>query len=170
MLIKLFTTFFKVGLFTIGGGYVMIPVIQKEVLLNGWLTSQQFNELLAITEMTPGPIAVNSATFIGYKMNGILGAIFATTGVVLPSFIIILLISKAYEKYENNKFVRKFMSGVLPAVSAVIASAAITIGKDIITSPLALILFICAFIVLYRTKLNLLSVLLISGILGLFIF
>ena len=113
MLIKLFTTFFKIGLFTIGGGYVMIPVIQKEVLLNGWLTSQQFNELLAIAEMTPGPIAVNSATFIGYKMNGILGAIFATTGVVLPSFIIILLISKAYEKYENNKFVRKFMSGVL---------------------------------------------------------
>lgn len=170
MLIKLFTTFFLIGLFTIGGGYAMIPVIQKEVLLNGWLTSQQFNEILAIAEMTPGPIAINMATFVGYKMNGILGAIFATTGVVLPSFIIILLIYKAYEKYKKNKFVRKFMSGILPAVSAIIASAAITIGKDTITSPLALILFICTFIILYRTKLNLIFVLLISGIIGLFIF
>ncbi len=170
MLIKLFTTFFLIGLFTIGGGYAMIPVIQKEVLLNRWLTSQQFNEILAIAEMTPGPIAINMATFVGYKMNGILGAIFATTGVVLPSFIIILLIYKAYEKYKKNKFVRKFMSGILPAVSAIIASAAITIGKDTITSPLALILFICTFIILYRTKLNLIFVLLISGIIGLFIF
>lgn len=170
MLIKLFTTFFLIGLFTIGGGYAMIPVIQKEVLLNGWLTSQQFNELLAIAEMTPGPVAINMATFVGYKMNSIWGAIFATTGVVLPSFIIILLIAKAYEKYKKNKFVRKFMSGILPAVSAIIASAAITIGKDAITSPLALILFICTFTILYKTKLNLVFVLLISGIIGLFIF
>lgn len=170
MLIKLFTTFFLIGLFTIGGGYVMIPVIQKEVLLNGWLTSQQFNELLAIAEMTPGPVAINMATFVGYKMNGIWGAIFATTGVVLPSFLIILLIAIAYEKYKKNKFVRKFMSGILPAVSAIIASAAITIGKDAINSPLALILLICTFTILYKTKLNLVFVLLISGIIGLFIF
>lgn len=169
-MLELFSTFFLIGLFTIGGGYVMIPVIQKEVLINGWLSSQQFKEILAISEMTPGPIAINTSTFVGYKIGGFWGAIFATTGVVLPSFIVILLISKAYEKYANNKLVRGFMSGITPAVSAIILSAVITVGKGSVNSLTSIIFCLIAFIILYKIKLNLVFILLIAGIVGLIIF
>jgi chromate transporter len=169
-MLELFSTFFLIGLFTIGGGYVMIPVIQKEVLINGWLSSQQFKEILAISEMTPGPIAINTATFVGYKIGGFWGAIFATTGVVLPSFIVILLISKAYEIYATNRSVRGFMSGITPAVSAIILSAVITVGKGSVNSLPSIVFCLIAFIILYKTKLNLIFVLLIAGIVGLIIF
>ena len=106
ILLELFLTFLKIGAFTFGGGYAMLPLIQEEVIRNGWLTKELLIDFVAISESTPGPFAINIATFIGYSQNGILGAIFTTLGVILPSFIIILLILGIIllkSEHEENK-------------------------------------------------------------------
>jgi len=99
--LKLLFTFFKIGLFSFGGGYAMIPMIEKEIEANKWLTSDEFVDIIAISEMTPGPISVNSATFVGYKTAGIFGGMFATLGVALPSLILILIISHFFLSLKN---------------------------------------------------------------------
>ena len=123
----LFTTFFKIGLFTIGGGYAMIPMIQQSVLAHGWMTVTDMIDFIAISESTPGPFAVNIATFIGMTRGGIFGALAATLGVVLPSFIIILLIARFFLKFQDNTWVKAVLTGVRPAVVGLIASAALSI-------------------------------------------
>ena len=127
--IKLFLAFFKVGLFTFGGGYAMIPMIENEISAHGWMTGQQFADIIAISEMTPGPIAVNSATFVGYKTAGILGGALATLGVVLPSFIIILIIYKAFYKFNEHPIVKGAFYGIRPAVIGLIAGAAVFVSQ-----------------------------------------
>ena len=106
ILLHLFLTFFKIGLFTIGGGYAMIPLIQEEVLQNHWLSSTDLIDFIAVSESTPGPFAVNIATYIGAETAGILGAVCATAGVVLPSFLIILLVAKWFLSMQENRFVQ----------------------------------------------------------------
>lgn len=123
-LLILFWTFFKIGLFTIGGGYAMIPLIKQEALAHGWVSTEALIDYLAISESTPGPFAVNCATIIGFKQMGILGAICATLGVILPSFIIILLISKILKSFINNRFVQGALKGVKPVVIALIFTVA----------------------------------------------
>ena len=108
ILLHLFLTFFKIGLFTIGGGYAMIPLIQEEVLQNHWLSSTDLIDFIAVSESTPGPFAVNIATYIGAETAGILGAVCATAGVVLPSFLIILLVAKWFLSMQENHFVQAF--------------------------------------------------------------
>jgi len=125
--INLFITFFKIGLFTIGGGYAMIPLIQQEVLGNNWLTMTEFVNFLAVAESTPGPFAVNIATFIGMELGGIFGAIVTTTAVVLPSLIIIVLIAKLFTGFQDNKWVKGALYGIRPVVIALIASAVVTL-------------------------------------------
>lgn len=125
--INLFITFFKIGLFTIGGGYAMIPLIQQEVLGNGWLTMTEFVNFLAVAESTPGSFAVNIATFIGMELGGLLGAIVTTTAVVLPSLIIIVLIAKLFTGFQDNKWVKGALYGIRPVVIALIASAVVTL-------------------------------------------
>jgi chromate transporter len=125
--INLFITFFKIGLFTIGGGYAMIPLIQQEVLGNDWLTMTEFVNFLAVAESTPGPFAVNIATFIGMELGGLLGAIVTTTAVVLPSLIIIVLIAKLFTGFQDNKWVKGALYGIRPVVIALIASAVVTL-------------------------------------------
>ena len=123
---QLFIVFFKIGAFTFGGGYAMIPQI-KEVIVekNKWLTEDEMLEIIAIAESTPGPIAVNMATYIGYLRKRSLGSFFATLGVVLPSFIIILLISLVYEQFANNKYVQYAFVGIKAAVAFLIIKAGI---------------------------------------------
>lgn len=125
--INLFITFFKIGLFTIGGGYAMIPLIQQEVLGNGWLTMTEFVNFLAVAESTPGSFAVNIATFIGMELGGLLGAIVTTTAVVLPSLIIIVLIAKLFTGFQDNQWVKGALYGIRPVVIALIASAVVTL-------------------------------------------
>ena len=121
---KVFTTFFKIGAFTFGGGYAMIPIIQKEAVeKHGWVTDDDILEIIAIAESTPGPIAINSATFVGYRTCGVLGSAAATLGVVLPSFIIILIVAKCYDKFKENRIVKGCMTGLKPAVVGLIANA-----------------------------------------------
>ena len=125
-MIKLFITFFKIGLFTFGGGYAMIPLISEELTTFN-ISSSQFSNFIAISESTPGPFAVNIATFIGYNNYGILGAIIATLGVVLPSFIIMLLIAIFINKVKNTKFFKTFMKFATPVILGLIASSTIKI-------------------------------------------
>ena len=103
---ELFYIFFLIGLFTFGGGYAMIPMIQEQVVGKGWMSEAQLTDFIAISETTPGPFAINISTFVGSQTGGILGAVCATLGVILPSFIIILIVSLIISKFLNNRFVK----------------------------------------------------------------
>lgn len=130
ILLKLFYTFFKIGLFTFGGGYAMIPLISDAVVSNGWLSEEQFLNILAVAESTPGPVAINTATFVGSTQSGIMGSICATLGVVLPSFIIILVVAALLKNFLKYSGVQGFMKGVRPCVAALIIAAGIKIGLN----------------------------------------
>ncbi|MDF2522532.1 MAG: Chromate transporter [Clostridiales bacterium] len=121
--IKLMWVFFKIGLFSFGGGYVMIPLIQKEIEANGWVDPREFADIVAISQMTPGPLAVNAATYIGVKTAGFWGSFFATLGVSLPSFIIILLIARFIAQFKDNKNVESVLKGIRPVTIGLMASA-----------------------------------------------
>lgn len=126
-MLKLFFTFFKIGLFTFGGGYSMIPLISEEAT-NFGLEMSDLSNFIAISESTPGPFAINIATFIGYNNFGILGAIIATLGVVLPSFIIMMIIAILVNKVRDSKFFKTFMRVTIPIVSGLILSSTLKIG------------------------------------------
>lgn len=128
--LDLFLTFFKIGLFTFGGGYAMIPMINAEVQSHNWMSMDELINFIAVSESTPGPFAVNISTFVGMTQAGILGAACATLGAVLPSFIIILLIAKSYEAFQKNKYVKYGMSGLRPLVVGLIGASAFSIGKQ----------------------------------------
>lgn len=129
--IDLFLTFFKIGAFTFGGGYAMIPLIQSEIVAKGWLSTSELIDFIAVSESTPGPFAVNISTYVGMETGGILGALCATTGVVLPSFMIILLIAKGYEAFKKSQVVEGAMLGLRPTVVGLIATSVLSIGRDI---------------------------------------
>ena len=128
--LKLFITFFKIGAFTFGGGYAMIPIIQHEVVeKNHWITDDDILEIIAISESTPGPIAINSATFIGYRICGFWGSFFATLGVVLPSFVIILIISFILNEFQELKAVQYAFNGIRAGVLALLVKALVGMYK-----------------------------------------
>ena len=124
--LELFITFFKIGLFTFGGGYAMLPLIQKEVLAHNWMEIEEVINFIAVSESTPGPFAINCATYVGMETGGILGAICATFGVVLPSFIVILCVARFYKKFKESKIVSSVMTGLRPAVIGLIGSALVS--------------------------------------------
>ena len=115
-LLLMMWTFFKIGLFTIGGGYAMIPMIEEQAINQGWITELQLLDFLAVSESTPGPFAVNMATFIGFSQGGIIGAILTTISVITPSFIIILIVAKFLKSFSDNKTVQGVLSGIKPIV------------------------------------------------------
>ena len=125
--LTLFLEFFKVGLFCFGGAFGMIPLIEETVLAHGWVTQTQFYDFIGVCESTPGPIAVNMATYIGSTQGGLLGSIAATAGVVLPSFLIILLIASILTGFTGNRYFQGFMKGVKPVVIALIVSTGLTL-------------------------------------------
>jgi len=129
-LLKLFITFFKIGLFTFGGGYAMIPMILEETKQFEFINENEIIDFIAISESTPGPFAVNIATFIGYEQSGILGSIFSTLGVILPSFIIILLLIKIIEKVKENRFFKTIIKTVMPIVIGLIISTVLNISLN----------------------------------------
>ncbi len=131
--LELFLTFFFIGLFTVGGGYAMLPVIQEQVVANGWMESSQIVDFIAVSESTPGPFAINIATYVGMEVGdiGLLGAAVATLGVVLPSFIVILIVAQFYEKFKKSRLVAGAMTGLRPVVIGLIGSAIITMAGDV---------------------------------------
>ena len=125
---QLFVSFLQVGLFSIGGGYAAMPLIQSQVVTGrGWITLEEFTNLVTIAEMTPGPIVVNSATFVGNRVAGLGGALTATVGSILPSLVIVTLLAYLYYKYRGLSLMQGLLKGLRPAVVALIASAGVTI-------------------------------------------
>lgn len=180
--LQLFYTFFKIGLFGFGGGYAMISMIQGEVVTrHEWLSSNEFTDIIAISQMTPGPIGINSATYVGYSavVNagyshavGILGSTIATVSVVLPSFILMVLISKFFLKYQKHPIIASVFEGLRPGVVGLLAAAALvlmnrenfgTYNWQILTS---IIPFAGTFIASYRYKVNPILLIVICGIIG----
>ena len=164
----LFSTFFRIGAFTFGGGYAMIPLIQKEAVeKNGWVTDDDILEIIAIAESTPGPVAVNSATFVGYRTCGVLGAACATFGVVLPSFVIILLISYVLEQFQEIKAVQYAFNGIRAGVLALLFKALWGMYKKSPKGWAAYIVMAAAFVLTAFLKINVLYVIIFCAVFGL---
>ncbi|HEX3028524.1 MAG TPA: chromate transporter, partial [Clostridia bacterium] len=125
ILFNLFLVFFKIGLVGFGGGYAILTMIQKELLSLGWISAEEFGNMAAISQMTPGPIAVNAATYVGYRVGGFWGSFLATLGVSLPSFILVILVAHFILKFKESRWVESCMKGIRPVTVAFIASAAI---------------------------------------------
>ena len=130
--LDLFWTFFKIGLFTFGGGYAMLPLIQAEVAAHGWLETETLLTFVAVSESTPGAFAVNISTYIGSELGGVPGAACATLGVALPSFIIILIVARCFERFRTSRVVSGVMTGLKPAVIGLIGSAILTMGRTVL--------------------------------------
>lgn len=178
----LFLEFLKIGLFTIGGGYAMIPLVKETVLNYSWLTEEEFTNLIGICESTPGPIAINMATYVGSIQGGLLGSLVSTLGVVLPSFIIIVLIAAVFHKFTSNKYFKNFIKGVGPAITALILSTGVLmfikcIGVNLTNMSINLnmvsIIILGIIIVLYfivtkilKKKISTILLILISAFLG----
>lgn len=129
--LELFLTFLKIGAFTFGGGYAMLPFIQEQAMAYGWISEEELINFIAVSESTPGPFAINISTYIGMAVGGFPGALCATLGTALPSFIVILIIAKFIQKFRTNKIVAGCMSGLKPAVIGMIGAAVISVGKTV---------------------------------------
>ena len=129
--LELFLTFLKIGAFTFGGGYAMLPLIQEDVAAKGWLTDREIVNFIAVSESTPGPFAINISSYVGMETGGLFGAFCATFGVVLPSFIIILIVAKFFAKFQTNSIVKGCMAGLKPAVIGLIGSAVVSTAQTV---------------------------------------
>lgn len=166
-LIRLFLTFLKIGAFSFGGGYAVLSLIQEEVIEgNGWILPEDFIDIVAISEMTPGPIAVNSSTFVGYKVGALMGSVLSTFGVVLVPIIITLLVSVYYNKFKHLKQINWIIRGIRPAILGIIAVACIKIGGTSIVDFKGVIIALLVFAGVYKLKINPIVAILISGALG----
>ena len=181
--LELFWSYFQIGLFSIGGGYAAMPLVEHQVVeTHGWLTMAQFADIVAIAEMTPGPIAINSATFVGTLVAGLPGAVIATIGCVVPSCVIVMALAALYCRYRSLRVVQGTLAGLRPAVIAMIASAGVGLVFTAVcgaSSPpeslgsvdlVALGIFLGAFFALRRWKIPPIRVMAGAGILGLLLF
>jgi chromate transporter len=172
ILLKLFLAFAQIGLFAFGGGYAILPLIEKEIVNNlHWLTHKEFLEVVTISQLTPGPIAINAATFVGYKVGGVIGSLIATVSVCLPPVILVLIVVRFLKRFETNIWVNNVLKGLRPAVVALIASAAYSLVRGGgITEIKGLIIGIASFIILRIRKLDPILILIIAGIVGILIY
>jgi chromate transporter len=165
--LKLFWTFFKIGAFVFGGGLAMIPIIQKEIVdIHKWMSEEEFIDMFAVTQSAPGPIAVNSAVFIGYKLAGLFGAITALLGTVIPSFVIILLFALFLSAKQDNPYLHNFFAGVRPAVIALILGAGLKMGQKVIHSSFELLLGILALCLLLLFRVHPFVLIILSALFG----
>ncbi|HSP46554.1 MAG TPA: chromate transporter [Clostridiaceae bacterium] len=171
ILIRLFTTFFKIGLFSFGGGYAMLPLIQQEVVTNNqWLTETSFINIVGISQATPGPIAINSATYVGFKTAGVIGSVCATSGVVLPSVIIIYIISRLFMRYKDGPYVSGTLKYIRLGSVGLIAAAAVLLAGDVFVNWPSIMIFVVAFILNFRFKMDPILLVILSGVAGFLIF
>lgn len=165
-LIELFIAFFKIGAFSFGGGYAMFPLIEEEIIhKHGWISTADFVDIVAISEMTPGPIGVNSATFLGYRVGGVLGSAIATLGVVLPSFIVMSIIFHFITRFKSSKYVGWAFNGIRPVVLGLIASAAFSVaGSTFIDLKSVLIAILLFYLVTFRNLNPIKAIVLAAGL------
>ena len=175
--LKLIWAYLKIGLFGFGGGYAMLSLIQREVVDSGWITSQMFTDIVAISQMTPGPIGINSATYIGYVITGsVLGSIVATLTVVLPPFILTIIASHYIQRHKQSPFIKGAFMGLRPVVVGLIASAALLLMNSenfgYLTSERLITIAICvgSFCIVYFTRVHPILVIIMAGIIGLLVF
>jgi chromate transporter len=186
MLIEPLLVFAKVGLLTIGGGLAMIPLLQEEIVSRGWITIDEFTQMISIAEMTPGPIIVNLATFVGYRLGGIPSAIACTLGVMLPSFVIVTLISSVLFRHRDSRFMSGLFAVVRPAVVGLITGAGLSLARQILLHNAegsaaalqvgtlglhdvdwaAVVIFVCSMTLLAKAKLHPAKVLATGAVLG----
>ncbi|KAB3534782.1 chromate transporter [Alkaliphilus pronyensis] len=171
MYLELFLTFLKIGGFSFGGGYAMLPLIEEEIVyIHQWLSQQEFIDIIAISQMSPGPIAVNAATFVGFKHVGILGSIVATFGVVFTSFILVTTLAKVIIKHYKSTVVTGIFTGIRPAVIGLIGAACVSLFKTSIVDYKSLLIGFTMLILLSKTRLHPISIIMISGIMGVVVF
>lgn len=178
IILKLLIAFFQIGLFSIGGGYAIIPLIQEQVVEKyAWVSQQVFTDIITISQMTPGPLAVNTSTFVGMQIAGILGAILATFGCVIFGISISILLYRFFQKYKKSEYVFEVLNGLKAASLGLIVSAATTIllvtftGSSTLNMKtnldwIAVFVFICSYIILRKFKTNPIILMVITGILG----
>lgn len=189
LFLQLFYTFFKIGLFGFGGGYAMLSMIQGEVVTrHGWISAQEFTDIVAISQMTPGPIGINSATFVGYSTlidagytpaMAVLGSATATFAVILPSFILMLIISRYFLKFQKHPVVMAVFSGLRPAVVGLLAAAALLLmnsenfgspADDMRSFIISCLIFLVVFIATRRFKISPILMIVLSGVAGLLMY
>ena len=167
ILIKIFLSFFKIGAFSFGGGYAMLPLIQREIVnSNKWITYKEFIDIIGISQMTPGPIAINSATFVGFKVSGILGSISATLGVVSFSFILVSIANHYIIKFKESYIMKAALTGMRPALIGLIISVFLSLGKESYKDIKSVVIGIIILVLLLTGKLHPIIIILISGVLG----
>ncbi len=177
--LELFLTFLSIGAFTFGGGYAMLPLIQKAVLDNNWLTEEAIVNFIAVSESTPGPFAVNVATYVGMETGGFFGAVCATLGVVAPSFVIILIVARVYKQFQESNIVKGCMSGLRPTVIGLIGAAVLTIGKTVFFPDgfalssisayniiVSLIICVLGVFLIFKKKVHPIILIIVSAVLG----
>lgn len=176
--LELFINFLKIGAFTFGGGYAMLPLVQEQVMAHGWLTEEELINFIAVSESTPGPFAINISTYVGMETGGLFGAFCATLGVVFPSFFIILLIAKCFGHFQESSIIKGCMVGLKPAVIGLIAAAVISTGRTVLfpngvsVSSFSSVSFIIpalifvGMLVLALKKVHPIIIIILSGIIG----
>ena len=177
ILFDLFIVFLKIGIVGFGGCYAILTMIQKELIGLGWMTAGEFGNIAAISQMTPGPIAVNAATYVGYRIGGVWGSVIATFGVTLPSFILVILVAHFILKFKKSKLVEASMKGIRPVTVAFIGSAAIffayesfvDLSMPLFISPGPFAIFVMAILASVLLKMDTILIILASAVLGIII-
>lgn len=170
-IIKLFLSFLKIGSFSFGGGYAMLPLIKEEIIdVHNWLTNSEFIDVLAIVEMTPGPIAINSATFLGYRVAGIIGSIVATTAVILPSTLVILIVARFLVRFKDSKYVDWTFRAIRGVVLGLVFSAFVSVTMDAIIDIKGLIISVGLFYFITYKNLHPIFAIIIAGLVGVIVY
>lgn len=166
-LLLLFWAFLKIGFFGFGGGYAVIPLIAAEVVYQQhWLTASSFGDLLAISQLTPGPIMTNAATFVGYRLNGVTGALLATIASIIPGSAMVLLLTHYYENFRRNPFFQRFTAGLYPVVIALFVAALFFLGQTVTFSWKTVFIIVFCWAILFKKWLNPFLVLVLTAVLG----
>ena len=185
----LFSSFFRIGLFTFGGGYAMVPLMQRELTVNNWMSLQQFSDIVAISQITPGPLAINAATYVGYLVAGVPGSAVATLGISLPPLLMITVLSRLLAKVWDKPLTQSVFYGLRPIVVALIGTATVFFAESSLLrpvafehwherlatdplsliSPIALALFALTWLLTVKTKVHPIALLLLSGLVSLLV-
>ncbi|MBZ9688840.1 chromate transporter [Clostridium estertheticum] len=166
-LIQIFLSFLKIGAFSFGGGYAMLPLIQREIVnSHNWITYKEFIDIIGISQMTPGPIAINSATFVGFKVSGILGSIAATLGVVSFSFLLVSIANHYIVKFKESYIMKAALAGMRPALIGLIVSVFLSLGKESYKDIKSVIIGFIILGLLLTNKIHPILIIIISGVLG----
>ncbi|MEK6266367.1 MAG: chromate transporter [Clostridium sp.] len=167
ILVKIYLSFLKIGAFSFGGGYAMLPLIEREIVTNHkWITFKDFIDIIGISQMTPGPIAINSATFVGFKVSGILGSLSATLGVISFSFILVSVANHYMLKFKESYILKAALLGMRPALIGLIISVFISLGKESYKDIKSVVIGIIVLGLLLTNKLHPILIIIISAILG----